>query len=147
VNGFTLTVGAIWLSIAAQSAPPATPSPQHVAAEDSVTAVVLVKATDGTAVIRVGNGPLQTVRINDLVGTTKAVVKEIGAGRVVLDETFAGSDGKPNRAQIVIKEGERGGTRYLQRLDTPRITGTKQGVITPPAPDPSKPAPKKPPRM
>lgn len=90
-------------------------APRHVYAHALTGAVVLTKATDSVAVVRVGTGSLEKVKPGDLIGTTKAVVKEITAGRLVLEETFIEKDGKPNRALIVIKEGERGGTRFLQR--------------------------------
>ena len=96
-------------------------APRHVYAEALTSAVSLTKATDGIAVVRVGAGALEMVKPGDLIGTTKAVVKEITAGRLVLEETFVEKDGKPNRARIVIREGERGGTRYLQRPDRPQM--------------------------
>jgi hypothetical protein len=102
-----------------------------VAPKENVSAATLVKAGDGTAVVRLGAGGLETVKVGDRVGATKAVVKEIGAGRIVLEEIFTGADGRPNRALIVIKEGERGGTRYLQRSDEKPKVGTR--IVSPPA--------------
>ena len=99
---------------------PSTASRREVGSTEPLRSLVLMKATDGAAVIRFANGPLEKVKVGDLVGSTKAVVKQIDAGRIVLDETFTGSDGKPNRASIIIKEGERSGTRYLQRVDGPK---------------------------
>ncbi len=123
------------------------PSPAHVAAGESVDVLRLIKTSDTTAVIRAGSGPIHTVKVDDVVGVTKAVVKEIGAGRLVLEETLTDKDGKPNRALIVFQEGERGGTRYLQRPGEPAFTGTRPLIVMPAAPDPAKPAPKKPPQM
>lgn len=126
---------------------PAQTSPaREIAVKEPVGALTLIKVGDGLAVIRFGTGSLEKVRVNDVVGATKAVVKEIGAARIVLDEAFTGVDGRPNRALIVIKEGERGGTRYLQRADEPRITGTKPAPVTTAEPG-VKPLPKKPGRM
>jgi hypothetical protein len=117
----------------------------HVAADAAVSDITLVRASDTTAVIRSGAGVLDTVKVADLIGATKAVVREIATGRLVLEEVFTGKDGKPNRASIVIKEGERGGTRYLQRGDEP-LTGTRP-LIAPVTPGSDKPAPKKPPQL
>jgi hypothetical protein len=118
---------------------------QPPAADEQLADLVLVKASTGAAVVRFGKGPLRTIHLDDRLGATKAVVKAIAAGRLELEETFTGRDGKPNRALIVIKEGERGGTRYLQRPDEPNAVGTKP-LIVPAGPD-AKPAPKKPPQM
>jgi hypothetical protein len=118
----------------------------HVAVDVAVSDITLVRASDTTAVIRSNAGALHIVKLADLIGAAKAVVKEITPGRLVLEEIFTGKDGKPNRASIVIKEGERGGSRYLQRADEPPLTGTKP-LIVPITPAATTPAPKKPPRM
>jgi hypothetical protein len=145
--GLLMPVDAASGSQAPVAKPAAAPSPPaHIAAAESVNVVTLIKASDTHAAIRTGTGPIHTVKVNDLVGATKAVVKEIGAGRIVLEETFTEKDGKPNRALIVIKEGERGGMRYLQRADEPAITGTRS-IVMPITPDPAKSTPKKPPLM
>jgi hypothetical protein len=107
--------------------------------------ILVIKADDDVAVVRAASAPLDKVRVGDRLGNSGAVVKEISAGRVVLDESFTGKDGKPNRALIVIKEGERGGTRYLQRADEPGVVGTKPLIL--PAAPVAMPAPKKPPQM
>jgi hypothetical protein len=127
--------------------PSAAGAPRHVATDAAVSSIVLVKASDAVAVVRVGAGALEKLRAGDLVAKTKAVVKEISSQRLVLEETFVEKNGKPNRALIVIKEGERGGTRYLQRADEPPLTGTKPLIVMPATPDPAKPAPKKRPQM
>ena len=118
--------------------------PKHVLVLEPMSATMLVKASDGVAVIRIRAGALEKVKVGDLVGTTKAVIKEISTGRIVLEETFTAKDGGPNLALIVIKEGERGGTRYLQRADEPHFTGTRPVQVTPATPDVVKPSPKKP---
>ena len=118
--------------------------PKHVLVLEPMSATMLVKASDGIAVIRVTKGPMERVRVGDLIGLSRAVVREIAPGRLVLEETFTAKDGGPNLALIVIKEGERGGTRYLQRADEPRFTGTRPVQVTPATPDVVKPPPKKP---
>jgi hypothetical protein len=107
---------------------------------------VLVKASNGSAVVRAG-GVLEKIATGDRIGKTKAVATEITAEHVVLDETFIDQDGKPNRARIVFKEGERGGTRYQQRAGEPSVTATVPLIAMPAAPETAKPAPKKPPQM
>jgi hypothetical protein len=131
------------IGAAAQSGGPAV---NHVAREVSVGDITLVKASETTAVIRSKAGVLDTVKTADVVGVTKAVVREITPGRLVLEERFTGADGKPNRASIVIKEGERGGTRYVQRSEEPPLTGTRP-LVVPVQPAGIKPAPKKPPQL
>jgi hypothetical protein len=130
----------------AQSPKELSASPTHpVAATTDVAMITLIKASDGMAVIRSGDGRLEKIRPSDRIGTSRALVKEVSGGRLTLEETFTGKDGKPNRALIVIKEGERGGTRYLQRADEPGVVGTKPLIL--PAAPVAKPAPKKPPQM
>src|SRR5688500_13542294 len=96
------TSSALLLCLALCAAPargqsgPATSAPRHLAAEHPVTSIVLVKAADDGAVVRAAARSLETVRVGDLVGRTKAVVKEVSPGRVVLEENFTGKDGKPN---------------------------------------------------
>jgi hypothetical protein len=96
--------------------------------------LLLVKCTEQQGVVRIGPR-LELVRVGDRLGTTQAVVKELAVGRMVLEETFLGEDGGWNRALIVLTEGARGGTRFLQRSEEPRLVG-----ITPlrPQPTPSK---------
>ena len=136
------------LSASAASAQTASPKASHAAATTAVSEITLIKASDGVAVIRARDGALDKIKVGVLVGTTKAVVKEISAARLVLDETFTDKDGKSNRALIVMKEGERGGTRYLQHNDEPGFMGTRPRPVAPEPPEAKpKPAPKKPPRM
>jgi hypothetical protein len=135
-------VGATVLFTAAAAAQ--APEPRHLAAAAPVSKITLVKGSDGVAAIRVGAGPLEKARVGDQIGKTKATVKEIATGRLVLEETFTAEDGRPNRALIIIKEGERGGTRYLQRRDEPRIIGTKPTLVTPAAPAVPQNPPKQP---
>jgi hypothetical protein len=124
-----------------------TSTPRHVAAEGAVSDMIVVRATTQAAVIRVGNGPMETIAVGDFIGSTKAVVKEISSGRVALDEPFSDKDGKPNRALIIIKEGERGGTRYLQRSDEPPALDAKPIAPDMKSPYGAKPTPKKPPQL
>lgn len=105
-------------------------SGREVAAKEAISTLTLVKAVDGSAVIKLSTAVLEKVQVGDRLGTNKAVVKEITQGRLVLEETFAGKEGS-ERALIVFAEGERGGTRYLGSPDQPRITGTRPSVVVP----------------
>ena len=145
---------AVWLivfavaPVLAQSPLPGAATPaRHVVPTSDVNALRVVRISDGVAIVRSPGGELEKVRIGDLVGKTKAAVKEISAGRLTLEETFTGKDGKPNRALIIVKEGERGGTRYVQRSDEPAATDAKPLAPDAKSPYGGKPAPKKPPQM
>jgi hypothetical protein len=131
----------------AQAAGTSEQQPAHVLPTERVEAITLVRATDGQAVIRAATGPLTKIAAGDRLGVTKAVVTEIAGGRLVLEETFIDKDDRPNRARIVIIEGERGGTRYLQRSGERPITGSRPLIVMPAAPEPARPATKKPPPM
>ena len=117
---------------------PATKRQREVGANAEIATLTLVKSSVEAAVVRFGSGPLEKVSAGDRLGKTRAEVKEIVTGRMVLEETFTGKDGQPNRAQIVLKDGETGGTRYLRRLDEPPLVGVKPIVVEPKA-TPKKP--------
>jgi hypothetical protein len=88
---------------------------RQVGRDQDVDRLTLVRSAPGTAVIRFAAGPLTALSVGDRLGRTRAKVTEIDAGRMVLEETFTDANGRPNRAYIVFKDGERGGKRYLQR--------------------------------
>jgi hypothetical protein len=94
-----------------------TKDPRTVGSEKNLSDLVLVRSTGGSAVVRFGNDPLEVVKVGDRLGRNRAEVIEIERKRLVLEERFTGRDGAPNRAQIVLRDGERGGTRYYERLD------------------------------
>ena len=62
-----------------------------------------------------------------------ATVTGIIPGRLVLDEVTEGADGKPLRAQIVVRDGETGGKRYLGHPDIDAPLGTRPQIIVPAA--------------
>jgi len=106
---------------------------KDVAPDGDLAQLTLMNATDTQAVVRFGpRGPLHVIAVGDRVGKAKAVVKEIALNRVVLDEAFTGADGRPNRATIVLKKGETGGTRSLQRSDTASPAGRRPVIVEPP---------------
>jgi hypothetical protein len=90
---------------------------RSIGPDKSLSDVVLVRSTSGSAVVRFGAGPLEVVRVGDRLGRNGAEIVEIEGKRLILDERFTGRDGAPNRARVVLGDGERGGTRYHERLD------------------------------
>jgi hypothetical protein len=104
--------------------------PRHVGAREDLKQLTLVKAGESHAVIRFGKSVLEMIALRDRLGSSKAVVKEIAAGRLVLEETFRGSDGLTNHAQIILKDGETGGTRYLRRSGEPQPAPATRPLIT-----------------
>ena len=113
-----------------------TPVPPRVLVTAQIPDITLVRSTSDGAVIRVATGSLQTVHVGDRVGRTAAVVKQITRGRMILEETFTGVDGKPNVAEIIFKDGEKGGTRYLRRPDEKRPLAVRPVIVDPPKENP-----------
>jgi hypothetical protein len=83
-----------------------TKDPRTVGSEKNLSDLVLVRSTGGSAVVRFGNDPLEVVKVGDRLGRNRAEVIEIERKRLVLEERFTGRDGAPNRAQIVLRDGE-----------------------------------------
>jgi hypothetical protein len=109
-----------------------------IAPGDDLFEVTLLKVASGNAIVRSGNKDLLVVRVGDRLGRNQAEIREIAAGRIVLDEAFVDADGRPHRARVTIKEGEKGGTRILLRNEEePPATG-RQRVVVPPRRGPGK---------
>ena len=104
----------------------------QVPAAEDMRNLTLVKSSDGHAVIRFGNGPLRLIARGDRLGPRRAEVVEIAAGRVVIEESFRDGGREPNRAQIVLKDGETGGRRFLTRLEDPAPPAFRPKVVVPP---------------
>lgn len=85
--------------------------------EDLDTLTLVMSGTD-RAVVRFGasgaGSGLIVLESGDRIGRTAAVVREIGPGRLVLDEITRGKDGRPHRAQIAFRVGHTGGQRYMR---------------------------------
>lgn len=79
--------------------------------------LTLMRIGERHATVRFGRGPLLLVNVGDRLGRTGAEVQEIDGTRLVLEERSPSADGTANIARIVLREGERGGTRYLERPD------------------------------
>jgi hypothetical protein len=114
-----------------------------VAPDGDLAQMTLMNASEKQAVVRFGDrGPLYVIAVGDRIGKRKATVKEVALNRIVLDEAFTGADGRPNRATIVLKKGETGGTRLLQRLETEAPAGRRPLIVEPPADPKQTPKPK-----
>jgi hypothetical protein len=120
-----------------------TPSTLVVAADRGLETMTLVKSTDGKAVVRFGRAAgagradaaeLLMVRVGDRVGKAGATVTTIAPGRVVLEEVTTAPDGKPLRAQIVIRDGETGGKTFLRHPDLDAPVGLRPEILEPAAP-------------
>jgi hypothetical protein len=109
---------------AAQQTKPAS-TIREVGRDQELRDLLLVRTTSRRAVVRFGDGALEVVSVGDRLGRNRAEVVEIETKRLVLDERFTGRDGAPNRAQIVLSDGERGGTRYLEHSDDPPATSRR----------------------
>lgn len=96
---------------------PATTEGRVIGADKDLGNLRLVRTSPGRAVVQFGVGPLEIVKVGDRLGRNRAEAIEIEAKRLVLDERSTGRDGAPNRARIILRDGERGGTRYYERLD------------------------------
>ena len=106
-------------------------SAREIGADRELSDLILVKSGEGKAVVRFGAGRLEVIGIGDKVGRHQAEVKEIGAGRLVLEELFTGKDGRPNRAEVILKEGKQGGERYLARPEEAPPPSTRSLMIVP----------------
>ncbi len=105
---------------------------KDVALNQDLSELVLLKSSRGKAVIRFGSGPLQMVSVGDYLGRHQAEIKEIEAGRMVLEESFTGADGNPNGAHIILKDGQKGGKRYLLHPQGAPLPATRPMAIIPP---------------
>lgn len=112
---------------------------KHHAPDAELKDLRVVGLGEHHAVVRFGSGPLLLVAVGDRLGRTSAEVKEIEGGRLALEELYTAADGLPNVARIVLRAGEQGGTRYLQRPDQAPPAAVR------PVPPSSRPASKKPP--
>jgi hypothetical protein len=122
---------ALCLAAGAQAQDRAKPA---IAAKESLSAMTLVKSSDGKAVVRFGQAPLEVLSPGDRVGKTAATVVTIAPGRLVLEEVTAGADGKPLRSEVVFRDGQTGGKRFLSHPDLNAPVGRRPEVVEPPAP-------------
>jgi hypothetical protein len=126
----------VWVVVAsAATAAAQTPQKPVIAGTESLSALTLVKSTDDKAVVRFGQLPLQVLAVGDRVGTTEATVTTIATGRLVLEEVTTGADGKPRRAEIVIRDGQTGGKRFLRHPDLNAPVAQRPEVVEPARPD------------
>lgn len=108
-----------------------------IEADAEVSQLQVVKSVAGTCIARVPGHSLVSISVGDRIGRTHALVKEIVRGRVVLEETFIDGNGSPNFAEIIIRDGETGGTRYMRHPEEKRPIGVRPvAVDRPPAAEP-----------
>ena len=114
----TAIVGVLGVLGAASAAAQAPRTVRAVGADRDLATLTLVKSDQTRAVVRFGGGALELIARGDRVGSSAAVVKEVTAGRLVLEleQTKRADDGRPIRAVIVLKDGETAGTRYHAEL-------------------------------
>lgn len=105
-----------------------------VAGTDSIASMTLVKSDDGKAVVRFGESPLHLLSVGDRVGKTAATVVTAAPGRLVLEEVTAAPDGKPLRAEIVLRDGQTGGKRFTRHPDLNAPAGLRPEIVEPKAP-------------
>lgn len=106
-------------------------SAKEIGADRELSDLILMKSGEGKAVVRFGAEMMEVIAVGDKVGRHQAEVKEIGGGRLVLEEVFTGKDGRPNRAEVILKEGEKGGKRYLLRPEEEPPPSTRPLMIGP----------------
>jgi hypothetical protein len=123
---FTLMFVAAATVAAAQQA-----SRPVVAAAHELSTLTLVKSADGKAVVRFGRSELQVLSVGDRVGKTEAAVTTIAPGRLVLEEVTTSPDGKPLRAQILVRDGETGGKKFLRHPDMNAPVGLRPEIVDP----------------
>ncbi len=107
----------VLIAATADAQKPSAHAPKEFGLDQDIATLTFYNSSGDRAVVRFGKKDMLLVAVGDRLGKNKAVVKAVTAERLELEETFTGPDGKPNRAQIVLKKGETGGTRYLLRPD------------------------------
>jgi len=129
-----LVLSSVLLAGAAHAAAQETVKPV-IAGTENLSGLTLVKSTDDQAVVRFGQSALQVLAVGDRVGKTQATVTAIAPGRLVLEEVTTGADGKPLRAQIVVRDGQTGGKRFLRHPDLNAPLAQRPEVMDSPRPD------------
>jgi len=85
---------------------------------DDLDTLTLVMSSADRAVVRFGpssgGSGLIVLQPGDRIGRTAATVREVTPGRLVLDEMTRDKNGRPHRAQIVLRDGHTGGQRYMR---------------------------------
>ncbi len=141
--GCVLALAMACPALGAQAAAPARATPPPVAADvrrlgaqQDIKNLLFVRSTEGAAIVKFGNGPLEMVRVGDRLGRQEARVAEIEIGLLRLEEPA--SKGSPS-AQIVFHDGDRGGTRYAAANDeTPPLA--RRPIVRPQQSSGSKPS-------
>lgn len=106
--------------------------------------VMALGAVDGRAVVKMSDGKMQVLKTGDEIPGTKAVITQVLADRLIVEETTVGADKAQHKQTVWIsKPAEPGGRSTVQRLQveapptqpTPvGISGSEQKAAAPAAP-------------
>jgi hypothetical protein len=88
----------------------AKPRDVHVGTDQELANLMLLNSNGSVAVIRFEGQPLAVVQLGDKLGRTGAVLMEVRAGAIVLEETVRKGSGS-ERVRILLQRGEKGGKR------------------------------------
>jgi hypothetical protein len=138
VSGFSRTVrvrlkaDTTYVAAAARQAPAGgTREKKTLGEHERLDDLTLIRIGKRHAAVRFGRGPLLLVSVGDRLGRNGAEVKEIDGTRLILEERSTAADGTANLARVVLREGERGGTRYLDRPDEPAPVAVRPVPLLP----------------
>jgi hypothetical protein len=115
-------------SAGAQSAPRV--GTAAIGADVDLVELTLLRSSEEKAAVRIG-GAIHLLSVGDRVGRTEAIVTEIAPGRLVLQEVAKDPGGKPVHAQIILRDGETGGRKFLAHLSTKPPVGMRPGIVAP----------------
>lgn len=127
-----------------------TSMPLFTAAADAVRledlTVMALGALDGRAVLKGGDGKMLVVKVGDTIPGTKAVLAQVLADKIVVQDTVVGADKSAKTQTIWIsKPSQPGGKSMVQRLESeappPRVVQGK--IAQPVAAQPVNPKAKK----
>jgi hypothetical protein len=114
----------------------------HAARLEDLT-VMALGAVDGRAVVKLADGKMQVLKTGDEIPGTKAVITQVLADRLIVEETTVGANKEAQKQTVWIsRPAEPGGRSTVQRLLTeapqqPLATGasgTEQKTAAPAAP-------------
>jgi hypothetical protein len=88
----------------------------HAARLEELT-VMALGAVDGRAVVKLADGKMQVLKTGDGIPGTQAVITQVLADRLIVEETTVGADKQPHKQTVWIsRPAEPGGRSTVQRL-------------------------------
>lgn len=79
--------------------------------------VMALGAVDGRAVVKLADGKMQVLKTGDEIPGTKAVITQVLADRLIVEETSVGADKEARKQTVWIsRPAEPGGRSTVQRL-------------------------------